>query len=242
MIDLEVEKVEGTGTPVVFIHGWMGSKESWKQVRENLELDNPMIFYSQRCHGRSECSGFSIEDLAHDLEQITEELDDPILVGHSMGGMTALTYSTVSENFSGMLLLATCASTPEPKYRSPSFFLEKLGDMARQKWAEMITDNYAENADPEIREFSISELIQADRKPLVKGLKAMIDYDVRERLQDENALVVAGRNDNTIPKKQAEEVAELLNCEYREIDATHLMLQETPGKIAEITEEFTETQ
>ena len=242
MTDLEIEKIEGEGTPIVFIHGWMGSKESWKQVREELDLENPMIFYSQRCHGESGCKDFSIEDLAHDLEQITEELEEPILVGHSMGGMTSLAYSTISDNFSGLLLLATCSSTPEPKYKSPSFFLEKLGEMARQKWAEMITDNYAEDADPELRNFSIKELLEADKDPLVKGLKAMIDYDVRDQLEEEKALVVAGKNDKTIPKKQGEKVAELLNCSYREIDSTHLMLQETPEKIAEITEEFVEDQ
>lgn len=239
---LKVEKIPGEGTPIVFVHGWLGSKESWSQVKEELEIDNPLIFYDQRCHGESPCSNFRIEDLAEDLGKVISELDEePFIVGHSMGGMTALQYSTKNDNYCGLVLLGTCASTPRPKYRSPKFFLEKLEELARDTWAEMIADNYAEDS-PEVREGAVQELKNAGRKPVVYGLKAMIAYDVRDELSDENAKVVAGEKDSAIPVEQCRELSELLNCDLEVINSSHLMLQETPEKIAEIIDVFATQQ
>jgi pimeloyl-ACP methyl ester carboxylesterase len=209
---LSYEKKEGEGTPLVFVHGWLGSRESWKSVIEELEVENPLIIYDQRCHGESACSNFLMEGLAEDMEKITEGLEDPVIIGHSMGGMAALQYSTVSDNFSGLVLLATCASTPDPRYRSPKFFLEKLGEMARQKWAEIIADNYAEKGEEHLQRQTIEELKQAGRELIINGLKAMINYDVTQELEEENAVVVAGKKDTTIPPGQSRELAELLYC------------------------------
>jgi pimeloyl-ACP methyl ester carboxylesterase len=156
--------------------------------------------------------------------------------------MAALQYSVQSENFSGLVLLGTCASTPKPRYRSPKFFLDKLGDIAREKWAGMIADNYAEGGDPNIREESFRELLKADKRPIVYGLKAMIDYDVRDELERGNAVAVAGKSDGAIRPDQTREVAELLECEFRLIDSSHPMLLEKPEEIADIIEEFVQDQ
>jgi 3-oxoadipate enol-lactonase len=239
---LKYEKKEGEGKPLIFVHGWLGSRESWKSVIGELEIENPVILYDQRCHGESSCSEFLMEDLAEDIRKITEDLEEPVIIGHSMGGMAALQLSTISDNFSGLVLLATCASTPDPRYRSPGFFLEKLGDMARQKWAEIIADNYAEKGEEEMRRQTISELKQAGREPIINGLKSMIEYDVTEELEEESAVVVAGSKDTTIPPDQSGKVAELLNCEFQKINTTHLMLQDKPEKVAGIIENFVRDQ
>ncbi|MFB6147508.1 MAG: alpha/beta fold hydrolase, partial [Candidatus Nanohaloarchaea archaeon] len=152
--DISYRTVEGDGTPLVFIHGWLGSKESWRQVEKELDLENPMVFYDQRCHGNSSCSKFDFDDLAEDLEQLLEMLgvEEPVLVGHSMGGMVALKYAAEKE-VSGLCLLGTSAETPEPDNHSPRFFLEKFGSMDRRAWAMEIVKNYAPDIDdPEIKD------------------------------------------------------------------------------------------
>lgn len=235
---LKAEEVTGEGTPVIFVHGWLGSRESWTQVRAELELENPLVFYDQRCHGDSSCSKFLIEDLAKDLGKIIQKMDnEPVLVGHSMGGMAALKYASTENSYSGLILLGTCASTPRPKYRSPEFFLEKLGKMARTKWAEMIADNYAEDS-TEVRKGALQELKEAGKEPVINGLKAMINYDVRESLGEENAVVIAGKKDSAIPVEQGRELSKSLGCTLEIIDSSHLMLQEEPSKVAKKIEEF----
>lgn len=239
---IEYRFEDGKGRPVVFVHGWLGSKEFWELITPYMDSDRPILFYDQRCHGGSKDLKFSIEDLANDLHLMIEELelDDPLLVGHSMGGMTVLTYATVYDNFSGLCLLASCADTPEPENRSVKYFLKKLDEISREEWAEKITDNYILGEKKEIREMTKQELTQADEKPVKQGLKAMIDYDVKEELEglEVEALVVAGSLDGAITAEKTEELAELLDCRLEVLEATHQMLPEKPEKIAELIEEF----
>lgn len=239
----QYEFVEGAGVPIVFVHGWLGSKRSWKQIREQLDVDNPQIYYDQRCHGSASCTAFDFEDLAADLQQLITEngLEEPIIVGHSMGGMVALTYAAQYEQCSGLVLLGTCASTPEPEVESPQFFLKQFAELPREKWAAMIADNYVPREEnPNLWKDAKKELVAADKTPITCGLEAMVDYDVRDQLSNISApcTVIAGEQDHAITLDKSQELAELLNCPLHRIDASHLMLQDAPEAIAQQIEVF----
>lgn len=88
---------------VVFLHGFCLGQASWeRQVDHLLRRDGPgvvrVISYDHRGHGRSgqaPMSSYRIEQLADDLAQVltVRRVTGPLtLVGHSMGGMTALRY------------------------------------------------------------------------------------------------------------------------------------------------------
>lgn len=243
--DLAYELVNGKGRPVVFIHGWLGSSKSWDRVKPYLDLENPLVFYDQRCHGKSSCSSFLIEDLAEDLHNLIEELEleDPILVGHSMGGMTALRYSIDYQNFSGLCLLGTSANTPEPKVQSVEYFLKEFDRIDRLEWAEKITQNYlGDSGKKELKKMCRDELMAADPEPVKYGLKAMIEYDISDKLQrtDVPCIVVAGTEDGAITRHKSEDLAELLDSDLISIESGHLMLQEVPENIGNIVTEFVE--
>ena len=234
---------EGKGKALVFIHGWLGSHKSWQPVDRNLDTDNPRVFYDLRCHGDSQCSRFSFETLAKDLERLLTDLklENPILVGHSMGGMVALTYAKSYDNFSGLFLAGSCASTPEPENHSPRFFLEKFGSINRKTWAELIVENYAPETDhPEVKSMVVRELLHANDTEIIYSLGSMLKYDVRDNFKglDKPASVVAGEKDGAITMDKSEELAELLECPLHRIDSSHLMLQEKPEKVAELLEQF----
>lgn len=236
--------VPGEGTPLVFIHGWLGSTESWSQVDDALDVQNPKLFYDQRCHGDSECTRFeSFQELAADLERLIEELelDEPILIGHSMGGMAALTYATRTDNYTGMALFGSCASTPEPRIASPQFFLDKLAEMDRETWADMIAENYVPGDDhTELRKQAKQELLNADDDVLRHALAAMVIYDVSDQISavTKPSLVIGGSNDAAITPRKSRELAELLGCELRMLDTTHLMLQEAPEQVVQELSRF----
>ena len=239
---LEYQLEEGTGRPIIFVHGWLGSKDFWTLLTPHLKIDNPTLRYNQRCHGNSTCEPFTIKKLARDLHNLVEELEMkyPILVGHSMGGMTALQYAADYNNFSGLVLLATSASTPDPQNKSVEYFLKKYDELEKEEWAEEIADNYvAETEKSEIREMTRRELEKAGERPIKFGLKAMIEYDVTKQIKDfeKPAVVVAAEKDGAITKEKSEEAADLLNCELKTLHTSHQMLPEQPEKIAEIIEE-----
>jgi len=88
---LHVEDTGGPGRPVVLIHGWPLSGESWSdQVADLQAAGLRVIRYDRRGFGRSDTpkKGFDYDTLSDDLAAVIDELDlhDVSLVGFSMGG------------------------------------------------------------------------------------------------------------------------------------------------------------
>lgn len=244
---LAYEIQKGSQKPVVFIHGWLGSKDFWKLITPYLDLENTLIFYDQRCHGDSNCSKYNVESLAQDLHDLVKELEleDPVIVGHSMGGMTALKYATEYDNFSRLCLLGTSASTPDPENKSVKYFLNKFDELNREEWAEKITENYVgQSENKKIKEMTRNELKQADEKPIKYGLKSMINYDIRDQLEDLDlsAMIIAAENDGAITMEKSRELADLLECNLKKINTSHQMLPEKPEKIAKLISDFINTE
>ena len=97
--DLHVDDTGGSGRPVVLIHGWPLSGESWKeQVPAFAEAGYRVVTYDRRGFGRSDkpLTGYSYDTLAEDLHTLLTELDlqDVTLVGFSMGGGEVARYFT----------------------------------------------------------------------------------------------------------------------------------------------------
>ncbi len=89
--NLHVDDTGGTGRPVVLIHGWPLSGESWKnQVPALADAGYRVVTYDRRGFGRSDkpLTGYTYDTLTEDLHTLLEELDlnDVTLVGFSMGG------------------------------------------------------------------------------------------------------------------------------------------------------------
>ncbi len=234
--DLPVTVADGTGTPLVLVHGWIGSRASWDLVLPHLDLPGPVVRYDQRCHGDAPCTPFDLDTLAADLQHVIDTHCDepPVVAGHSMGGMVALTHAVTHGSTAGLVLLGTCASTPEPARHSPAWFLDRLDTMPRDDWAERIADNYLPDGPAHLHDATVQELVAADDRPLRDGLDAMVRYDVRDDLPglDVDAHVVGGTRDGAITPAKTRELADLLDTDPVMLDASHLMLQETPAAVA----------
>ncbi|WP_062257303.1 alpha/beta fold hydrolase [Dermacoccus sp. CCH2-D9] len=88
-IELNVEE-SGQGRPVVLIHGWPLSGQSWSAQVEALAPHYRVVTYDRRGFGESAkpAGGYDYDTLAGDLHGLLEALDlrDVTLVGFSMGG------------------------------------------------------------------------------------------------------------------------------------------------------------
>ncbi len=89
-IDLYYE-VQGSGKPVVLIHGWPLSGRAWEaQLPALVEAGYQVITYDRRGFGQSSkpWEGYDYDTLAADLKALMDTLDlnDTTLVGFSMGG------------------------------------------------------------------------------------------------------------------------------------------------------------
>lgn len=86
-----------TAPPVVMVHGMLsGSVASWYfGLAPVLAETHRVVLYDQRGHGLSErpLRGYTLTELAADLDALTESLGPCAVVGHSFGGMVGLRHA-----------------------------------------------------------------------------------------------------------------------------------------------------
>lgn len=92
-IDVHYLRTGGSKPPIVLLHGLMTSGACWAPVARALEKDYDVIMPDARGHGNSSAPdlGYCYDALAADVEGLIGGLGlvSPVLIGHSMGGMTA---------------------------------------------------------------------------------------------------------------------------------------------------------
>jgi non-heme chloroperoxidase len=87
---------QGSGRPIVLLHGWSQCAEEFKYQIEPLSARYDVIAFDQRSHGESQkvSYGLKISRLSKDLYEFLNELDlnDVALLGHSMGSSVIWCY------------------------------------------------------------------------------------------------------------------------------------------------------
>jgi pimeloyl-ACP methyl ester carboxylesterase len=113
----------GRGRPVVLVHGWPLSADSWEdQALALANAGHRVIAYDRRGFGRSSqpWSGYDYNSLTDDLREVLKALDvtDAALVGFSMGGGEVARYMK-KYNGAGITQAALIASILPFKLKTP---------------------------------------------------------------------------------------------------------------------------
>jgi len=116
-IDIHYLRTGGTKPPVVLLHGLTGSGACWSPLARALEAEFDVVMPDARGHGSSSTplGGYRYEDHAHDVVGLIQGLGlaAPVLLGHSMGGMTAaVVASQIGTAIRGVILA-------DPTFLSP---------------------------------------------------------------------------------------------------------------------------
>ena len=86
-------KADGTGPPVVFLHGFGAALDWWDDIASDLVTDHRIIRIDLIGHGGTEApsSGYAIQRQAALVSAILDKLsvDRATVIGHSMGGEVA---------------------------------------------------------------------------------------------------------------------------------------------------------
>jgi N-formylmaleamate deformylase len=106
---LHYTRTGGDKPQVVLAHGFSDDGLCWTPVTEALEGDYDVIMVDARGHGRSEGpeQGYGLEDMARDLAGVITGLglQKPAVLGHSMGGATALVLAGTYPELPGAILI-----------------------------------------------------------------------------------------------------------------------------------------
>jgi len=115
-----VESGRPDGRPLVFMHGFGCSQETWRFVTPRFVDDYRVIVFDHVGSGRSDWSAYdfarydSLHSYADDLLEILETLDlhDVVLVAHSVSAMMAVLATNQDRSRIGGLVLVG----PSPRY------------------------------------------------------------------------------------------------------------------------------
>lgn len=124
-------QIIGEGQPFVILHGFLGMSDNWKTLgRKFSEIGYQVHLIDQRNHGRSfHSTQFDYTTLANDIEAycVHHRLDKIILLGHSMGGKTAMELATHYPHLVSKLIVADIAPKAYPQHHQD--ILKALGTL-----------------------------------------------------------------------------------------------------------------
>jgi len=219
--NLHVDDTGGTGRPVVLIHGWPLSGQSWSlQVPVLHGAGYRVVSYDRRGFGRSDkpARGYTYDTLTEDLHTLLEELDltDVTLVGFSMGGGEVARYIST---YGPQRLHSVVFASAVPPYLmhtddnpdgplDPDVAAGMTASLTADQdsfYDEFVTQFFSANGvlkvSQEQRHEALAMCKQADKKAALACMAAFAGTDFREDLANASvpALVIHGDSDATVP-------------------------------------------
>lgn len=156
-------KIEGNGEPILILHGFLGMLDNWKTLGGQYVASGFEVhLIDQRNHGQSFWSdNFNYDVLSDDLLRYMghHKLNQSIILGHSMGGKTAMQFACDHPERTEKLLVADIG----PKYYPPHH--QPIIDALNALGLEAFTSR--NKADAELRK-NISDL--GTRQFLLKNM------------------------------------------------------------------------
>jgi non-heme chloroperoxidase len=218
--NLYVRDTKSDGRPVVLIHGWPLSSESWSEQIPKLRDEGfRVVAYDRRGFGESDPGdSYDYDDLADDLDNVLSDLDlnDVTLVGFSMGGGEVARY--VSRHGTGRLHSVVFASAVPPyllksEDNPDGPLTEEFADELRggvEEDRDAFFDEFTKNffsADDELkvsdeqRQEAVKQCKQSNQEAVLGCMKAWGTTDFREDLEsiDIPTLVIHGDSDVIVP-------------------------------------------
>lgn len=110
--------IAGKGRPMIILHGFLGMGDNWKTLANKFSELHQVHVVDQRNHGRSfHDDDFSYELMVEDLIYYMDyhQLEKVDILGHSMGGKTAMLFAVEHPDRLNKLIVADIG----PKFYPP---------------------------------------------------------------------------------------------------------------------------
>lgn len=154
----------GNGFPLIILHGLFGSLENWQTVSRRLGEHFQVFAIDQRNHGGSPHSQiFNYEVMAGDLSEFMEThgLARAHILGHSLGGKTAMQFAFRHPEKVGKLIVVDIAPKAYPPGHLDIFKALFALDLTRFQNRKQMEDTLADSI-PEVsvRQFLLKNLMR----------------------------------------------------------------------------------
>ena len=245
-------KILGEGSPLVILHGLFGSLDNWITLAKKWSETHQVIMVDQRNHGQSfHDEEFSYWAMSEDLKELLDELEiDKIdLIGHSMGGKTAMTFSDRFPEYLDKLIVADIGPKGYPVHHSAiidAFYEVPVAELKSRGQADDILKHL-------VPEFGTRQFLLKNLARTADGFKWKMNLDVIARNIEEvgkptfpqggyheKTLFINGGSSDYIQTEDLEEIkASFTNSKFITIaGAGHWLHAEKPAAFYSAVNEF----
>ena len=163
-------RVLGEGQPLLIIHGLFGMSDNWQSLAKRYADYFEVHLIDQRNHGRSShADEFSYLHLSNDLRQyiIENELNDVIIIGHSLGGKTAMQFSITYPELLSKLIIVDISPRFYPIHHDKiieGLKMLNFSVLKSRSQADAVLSDYIEEGD--VRQFLLKSMYWKEKGQL----------------------------------------------------------------------------
>jgi len=240
-------KIEGQGPGLVILHGLFGSLDNWQTLARRWSNHFEVISVDQRNHGRSGHSDqMGYDYMSEDLNELLSELnkDKVAILGHSMGGKTAMQFAIdYPDKVSHLFVLDIAPKEYPPHHQKVISGLRKVkleSIESRKEAEEQMAGVIPEIA---VRQFLLKNLyrIEKDRFDWRMNLDVLEDNVqlINASISSDKSIIPATfiKGDHSGYISEEDEIAikyQFLNAEFINLPAGHWLHAELPNDIYRI--------
>ena len=246
-------RVFGEGPPLLIVHGLFGMSDNWQSLAKLYADYFEVHVIDQRNHGRSpHADEFSYLHLSNDIHQyiVDNQLNDVIIIGHSLGGKTAMQFAVSYTEFLSKLIIVDISPRFYPIHHDKIIEGLKMLDFSILKSrseADAVLSEYIEEGD--VRQFLLKSMYWKEKGQLefrfnLKSISQNI-ANVGEALDNEAncsipTLFIKGENSNYINDDDEDLIFKhFTDVEIQTVDeAGHWLHAEKPQEFFEMTVRF----
>lgn len=160
----------GEGKPMMILHGLFGFSDNWQTHAKKLADYYQVILVDQRNHGHSDWSDeMNYTVMAEDIKELCDELalEDLILVGHSMGGKTAIRFAQLYPDYLEKLVVLDMGIKEYPPHHQQILAGLNAVKPEQLKLRTEADDTLAKHIDSEgVRQFLMKNLYWVEKGKL----------------------------------------------------------------------------
>ena len=151
---------------LIVLHGLFGMLDNWHHMAGKLSQHLNVLTVDQRNHGHSpHVDQMSYEAMAEDLEELMDELsiDRAVILGHSMGGKTAMVFADLYPQRVDSLIVVDIAPRAYSGGHEQYFKAFDSMDLSSYQRRSEVDQAFAQfESDPAIRQFLLKNLMRVD--------------------------------------------------------------------------------
>lgn len=210
-MELHYKQLGDSGQPLIILHGLFGSSDNWMTIGRKLSERYKVYLVDQRNHGDSP------HDERHDYDVMASDLAEfitahsiqkPHIIGHSMGGKTAMHFAVENPGLFDQLIIVDIAPKAYPVHHDTileglcSLDLEQIQSRGQ---ADVQLSEYV--AEKGVRQFLLKNLTRNKDKefewkinlPVLKRNIEVVGKGLEKKLTEKkDILFIGGKNSNYI--------------------------------------------